>query len=201
MSSSAIYRRPALYEAAMLTLYGRHYSSRYQSLADLIPAGTSVLDLCCGPAVLYHRYLRRKSVRYTGLDLSAEFIKRLQRRGGEGHVWDVRALAPLPSADSVVMQASLYHFLPDPKPVVERMLQASRRQVIVAEPVRNLANSQYRLVAACARRFTDAGDGRAHTRFTPQTLDALFASFGSRLLRSFPIPGGREKVFILSPTG
>jgi SAM-dependent methyltransferase len=201
MSSSPIYKTPALYEVVMLMLYGRNYSGRYQSLADLIPAGSSVLDLCCGPAVLYDRYLRQKSVRYTGLDLSGQFIDHLRRRGGEGQVWDARSPAPLPLADFVVMQASLYHFLPDPRPVVERMLQAARRQIIIAEPVRNLANSRYRLVAACASRFTDAGGGPADTRFTPQTLDTFFASFGSRLRRSFHIPGGREKVFILDPTG
>ena len=199
MSSSPIYKRPALYEAVMLMLYRRNYFNRYRSIADLIPPGSSVLDLCCGPAVLYDRYLRNKSVCYTGLDLSPHFIQHLQRRGGNGRVWDVRSPAPLPAADSVVMQASLYHF--DARPVVERMLQAARSQVIIAEPVRNLANSRYRLVAECARRLTNAGDGPAAARFTPQSLDSFFASFGSHMRRSFHIPGGREKVFVLSPTG
>src|SRR5215467_14769223 len=107
MSSSPIYKRPALYEAVMLMLYGRYYSSRYRSVADLIPTGSSVVDLCCGPAVLYNRYLRHKSVRYTGLDLSGQFIDHLRRRGGEGQVWDARSPDPLPPADFVVMQASL----------------------------------------------------------------------------------------------
>jgi SAM-dependent methyltransferase len=185
----------------MLLLYGRHYFSRYRTVAELIPPGSSVLDLCCGPAVLFDRYLRHKSVQYTGLDLSQEFIDRLRQRGGTGQVWDVRSPVPLPHADSVVMQASLYHFLPDAKSVVDRMLQAAGRQVIIAEPVRNLANSRNRLVAACGRRLTHAGDGPAHARFTPQTLDGLFDAFGSRLRRSFYIPGGREKVVVLNAAG
>jgi trans-aconitate methyltransferase len=184
----------------MLMLYGRNYSSRYRSVAELIPAGSSVVDLCCGPAVLYDRYLRHKSVRYTGLDLSGHFIDHLRRRGGDGRIWDVRSPAPLPHADAVVMQASLLYFLPDPRPVVERMLAAAGQQVIIAEPVRNLASSRNRLVAECARRLTNAGDGPAHARFTPQTLDTFFAAFGSRMRRSFHIPGGREKVFILNPS-
>ncbi len=40
------------------------------------------------------------------------------------------------------MQASLYHFLPDAHEIVERMLAAAGRRVIVSEPVRNLASSQ-----------------------------------------------------------
>src|SRR5262245_22883460 len=188
MTASPIYRLPVLYEAVMLMLYGRYYSSRYSQLADLIPTGSRVLDLCCGPAVLYDRYLRRKSVRYTGLDLSEQFIRRLQRRGGDGLVWDVRSTAALPPADCVIMQASLYHFLPDPEPVVGRMLEAARQTVIIAEPVRNLANSRFGLMAACARRLTDSGDGSAHSRFTPETLDQFFASFGPRVRHSFYIP-------------
>src|SRR5215211_4230426 len=123
----------------MLVLYGRHYPSRYRAIADLIPSGSSVVDLCCGPALLFNRYLRNKGVRYTGLDLNAGFIDGLVRNGASGMVWDLRKDDPLPEADYVLMQASLYHFLPDAAPIVERMLEAARRKVIIAEPIRNLA--------------------------------------------------------------
>src|SRR6185369_13287964 len=125
----------------MLLLYGRHYPARYRVICDLIPSGSSVLDLCCGPAILYHRYLRAKSVRYTGLDINQKFIDRLIRSGGLGKLWDLRGDEPLPAADYVIMQASLYHFLPDPSTIVNRMLQAAHKRVIIAEPIRNLATS------------------------------------------------------------
>jgi ubiquinone/menaquinone biosynthesis C-methylase UbiE len=82
MATSLIYRSASLYELAMLLLYGRHYTSRYRAIAELVPVGSSVLDLCCGPALLYHRYLRTKDVQYTGLDINANFIARLLRRTG-----------------------------------------------------------------------------------------------------------------------
>jgi ubiquinone/menaquinone biosynthesis C-methylase UbiE len=90
-STSFIYRSSSLYELAMLALYGRHYGSRYRAIAELVPNGSSVLDLCCGPALLYHRYLRQKLVRYTGLDVNTDFIDRLTRRGASGQVWDLRS--------------------------------------------------------------------------------------------------------------
>jgi SAM-dependent methyltransferase len=197
MSASLIYRNALLYETAMLLVYGRHYFARYSRLADLIPAGASVLDLCCGPAVLYNRYLRHKSVRYTGVDLNPGFIRRLRERGAEGCVLDLHSDAHLPDADFVVMQASLCHFLPDPKPVVERMLQAARRQVIIAEPVRNLTTSSLPVIAALARRLTTLENGTGQDRFTCETLDHFFTAYGSRVRQSFFIPGGREKVFVL----
>lgn len=57
----------------MALLYGRHYSSRYQAIADLIQPASTVLDLCCGPGVLYRRFLRKKAVNYTGIDLNSNF--------------------------------------------------------------------------------------------------------------------------------
>ena len=42
-------QRPRLRDCVMLALYGRHYGARYRAVADLIPDGSSVLDLCCGP--------------------------------------------------------------------------------------------------------------------------------------------------------
>jgi hypothetical protein len=198
MAPSLIYRSDALYELAMAALYGRHYPARYRAIADLIPAGASVLDLCCGPALLYHRRLREKRVDYTGLDVNPRFIRRLVARGAAGRVWDVAGETPLPRADYVVMQASLYHFLPQPRPVVDRMLAAARRQVIIAEPVRNLASSRWRALAALGRRLSDPGDGTSARRFTAATLDQLFASYGGRVRGSFLIPGAREKVYLMA---
>ena len=197
MASSLIYKSESIYELAMLLLYGRHYPARYRAIADLIPAGSSVVDLCCGPALLYHRYLSSKSVQYTGLDINAKFISRLIRRGGEGRVWDLRSEDPLPAADYVVMQASLYHFLPDASPVVARMMKAARKQVIIAEPVRNLTDSDSRVLSSLGRLFTNPGTGEQQLRFTEPSLSKFFSSYGSRVVDSFSIAGGREILYVL----
>ena len=197
MATSLIYKSSSLYELAMLLIYGRHHASRYRAIAELIPAGSSVLDLCCGPAFLYHRYLRAKSVRYTGLDINAKFVDRLVKRGGAGQVWDLRSEQQLPSADYVIMQASLYHFLPDASPVVDRMIRAARKQVIVAEPIRNLSDSDSRLLAALGRLFTNPGTGEHRLRFTEQTLADFFRAYAAQVVQSFGIAGGREKVYVL----
>lgn len=181
----------------MLLLYGRHYPARYRAIAELIPSNSTVLDLCCGPALLYHRYLRAKAIHYTGLDINTRFIERLNRRGGRGLVWDLRDERPLPSADYVVMQASLYHFLPDAHPVVDRMLEAARRQVIIAEPVRNLTGSNSRVLSLLGRLLTNPGTGQQQLRFSESTLDDFFSAYTS-VLESFTIAGGREKIYLLT---
>lgn len=198
MRSSLIYRNATVYELLMRALYGRHYAARYRAVAQLVPAGASVVDLCCGPATLYTRYLRQKSVEYTGLDRNDGFVAALTAAGGQGQVWNLNSAAPLPAADYVLMQASLYHFLPDPAPVLERMLAAAREQVIIAEPVRNLASSDNRVLALLGQRFTDAGDGAQAHRFTEATLDEFFGRYPDRIAQRSLIAGGREKLYVLN---
>ena len=198
MTRSLVYRSRFLYEFVMLALYGEYYFARYRAIADLIPEGAEVLDVCCGPAVLYERYLRRKGVQYTGLDINEGFIARLIARGGRGIVRTLRSDEPLPEADYVIMQASLYHFLPDDVgPMLRQMLAAAHRQVIVAEPVVNISTGGSALLSHMAKRMADPGTGDPVERFDEATLDAAFAPFAAQTQRTFLIAGGREKVYVL----
>lgn len=197
MTASLVYRNSFTYGLVMRALYGRHYLARSRAIADLIPPESSVLDLCCGPGILFDRHLRAKRVRYTGLDYNPRFIARVQRLGGEGQVCNVGILESFPQADFVLIQASLYHFLPDANPLLTRMEQAAHRAVIVAEPIRNLATGANRWLATLAQRQTNAGLGSQPTRFTEAMLDDFFASRTSHPFQSFLIPGGREKVYII----
>lgn len=198
MSTSLIYRSAPGYELLMRVLYGRHYAARMRVVAEQVPEGASVLELCCGPGTLYERYLRHRAGSYIGLDINARFVGELRRRGVEARVVDLaRQRGPLPGAEVVLMQASLYHFLPGASQIVERMLGAAQDRVIVSEPVRNLASSQNPLLGALGRRGADPGVGGAERRFTEMTLDQLFEPYRERILQAQLIPGGREKLYVL----
>jgi hypothetical protein len=196
--TSPIYRSPRLYELVMAALYGRHYRARYSMLASLIPSGASLVELCCGPGTLYRRALRAKAIQYIGLDISPVFIDAVKIAGGDGRVWDVRSPAPLPAAQYALIQASLYHFIDDgASALLERMLAAAERAVIIAEPVRNLTGGRFPL----SRRLgalADPGTGAQPHRYTEHTLDLLLAPHRDRLRDAFLIPGGREKAYVLA---
>jgi SAM-dependent methyltransferase len=149
----------------MLALYRRAYFERSRIVANLIPERSSVVDLCCGPATLYYRYLRRKKIQYTGLDINSRFVDRLSSSGATGIHWDVTETKPFPAADYLIMQSSLYHFLPDPRPILDRMLVAARKQVIITEPIRNIADNKIRPVAWLAHKMTNPGTGDQTRRF------------------------------------
>jgi trans-aconitate methyltransferase len=194
-----VYRSSVGYELVMRVLYGRHYAGRLRAVAEHVPAGASVLELCPGPGALYARHLRRRSGAYTGIDMNERFVARLRRLGANALVLDLSAAPALPEADVVIMQASLYHFLPDAGEIVDRMVAAARLRVIVAEPIRNLASSTIPVVAALSRLTTDTGAGGHQQRFDEESLDDLMARYAAFTVAAFTIDGGREKIFVLAP--
>ena len=199
MSTSLIYRSATGYELLMRVLYGRHYSARMSTLAGEVPHGSSVLELCCGPGTLYKRRLRGHVRDYVGIDVNPEFVAMLRRQGIDARELDLAATnGPLPEADVVIMQASLYHFLPHAERIIDRMLAAARERVIVSEPVRNLASSDVPMVRLIGRRAADPGTGGHARRFDERSLKTLMDRYGERVVKSFAIPGGRERVFVLS---
>jgi SAM-dependent methyltransferase len=182
----------------MRVLYGRYYAARDAAVAAHVPDGASVLELCCGPARLYERELRGRIGAYVALDASERFVARLRRRGVDARRADV-ATARLPVADVVVMQASLYHFIPAAEALLRRMRAAARVSVIVAEPVRNLASSRVALLARLgAGAAATAGGAQSH-RFDAGSLRALMrGGFGDAIAFHGPIPGGREHLYVLT---
>jgi len=191
-----IYRSPRLYELVMFLLYRRGYRSRQSALAELIPAGSSVIEACCGIGRLYSDHLQLKVARYAGLDLSPAFVSTLMKKGVDARLWDMRSETPLPHAGYLVMQASLYHFLPDPKPVVDRMLQAAEERVIISEPIRNLTTDYPRLQRVFAT-LTNAGAGPELRRFDEESLDGFFDGYKDRICHVSLVAGGREKLYVL----
>ena len=202
MKAAAIYRSPVLYEIVLNGLYGRSIGERYRVVAACVPDGASVLELCCGTGRLYRRFLRARGVSYRGLDNSREFVGYLRRLGVAAELFDVWEDAlPQRGFDYVIMQASLYQFIPDAKAVVERMLHAARKEVIVSEPIRNYASSRFDWIAHVARRFSRPPVGGGEYlgwRFGPDSLDECMSEFGDRILERAVICGGRDCLYRLA---
>jgi hypothetical protein len=137
-------------------------------------------------------------VQYFGLDLNEAFVAKLRSAGINAIRADITKVAELPQVDIAIIQASLYHFLPnDAGHVINKLMQAARRTVIIAEPVRNLSTLKFGWLASLAQRLSDAGRGAEPLRYDAETLAREMAPFESSIERSFTIPGGREMVYIL----
>ena len=195
-----IYSRPWIFRLVMRCLYGRYYSDRLESIVSLIEDGSSVLDVCCGPGLLYHQLKRaRRGCRYVGLDINRRFIAAARRQGIDARKCNIfKDGLPAGEFDYVVMVDSLYQFIPEHGAVLKQLSEASLRFMIISEPMRNLGNSRNAAFAWLARKLTDPGTGETPHRFTEETIDASIRELGMPTIRSFRIPGGRDKVFFLN---
>ena len=189
-----IYRDPRIYRGVLRLLYGAALAERERVVAGivrrLLPAGGLVLDAACGDAGIARAL--PSGVRYLGVDASPVFVRALERAGREALRADL-ARDALPRADVVLLLGSLYQFLPDPDPVLDRLRDAARVAVVVAEPYRNLATSRFAPVAALARRMTDPGVSSSISRFDDTSLRDVIARHGGNVVHTT----SRERVAVL----
>jgi glycosyltransferase involved in cell wall biosynthesis len=140
-------------------------------VANLIPNGASVVEVCCGPGNLYP-LLQAKSCQYLGLDFNGHFVIAGRKRGIDLRAFDVLS-EEVPPADYVVMCSSFCHFYRSQDHVFPKLLRAARRAVIISEPIRNKTNSSVRLLGRIANRLTNPGVGEYDYRFTLEQFRAF----------------------------
>jgi hypothetical protein len=191
--TSPIYYHPWIYERVMRLLYRNHYRERIQAVAEAIPPGSSVADICAGDCSLLRYGLHNQSADYHAYDINPRFVRWAKKRGIPMKALDIR-INDIPFADCVVMLSSLYQFIPQERKTLEKLLLAAKRRVILAEPIHNVAQSRNPLMRWAGRTLTKVGDNPCAQRFDEETLRALLAEYGIQTLK--PIAGGRELLAI-----
>jgi hypothetical protein len=200
MQASFIYKGPRIYSLLMRFLYGRNYKARFQSISQEIPDGVKVLDVCCGDCALYTRALKDR-ISYTGIDINPSFIKNANKLSVNMLPLDIMN-DNLPGSDYVIMQASLYQFIPFHKQIVDKLLDSASSKVIMSEPVKNLSDSTNPFISFIARYSANPGTGHKIERFTEETFTTFFKDNYGELIEKFKfIPGGRELMVILNAKG
>ena len=111
--TSIIYSKRILIISAMRLLYSKGFGDRYKQIAMLIPNHSTVLEVCCGDCYLYKHYLSQKNIKYLGLDINPHFISSALKDGINILHHDQLSNKPIPEAQYIIIQASLYHFLPN----------------------------------------------------------------------------------------
>lgn len=178
----------------MKLLYGKYFEARYQAIADLIPKNATVVDVCAGDAYLYRHYLKAKDITYTGLDINPVFV-RAGKRNNISFIQHDLFRDNIPSAEYVVIQASLYQFMPQEISVINKLMDAAQHALIIAEPVRNLSESGNSFIKLVAKYSANPGKNHPTNRFNQETLSACFRKF-KELKDVKTIDGGREMIGI-----
>lgn len=191
---SPIYWHPFLYELSIRLLYGRHYNERFFAVAQYVNEGESVVDICAGDCALHRYALKERGASYLACDINETFLFWAQRRNIKTKQLDVME-SGVPQADCVIMMGSLCQFIPNEKKVIEKMVAAAGRVVIITEPVRNWSQSRWGVLRWLGRFGSRLDSGEAPLRFTQETLTPVLQACGFQTVQL--IAGGRELIAVL----
>ncbi|MFH1069955.1 MAG: methionine biosynthesis protein MetW [Candidatus Glassbacteria bacterium] len=173
-----VYLHPLIYRTFMRIIYRGQFELRYKKIAELIPDGSVVNDICCGDGYIYSKYLRSKKVSYHGFDNNPSFIRWLRANGIKSSLLDIYH-DPLPSGDILLLQASLYQFIPEHESLLKKLLASIHKKIIISEPITNLSSNKSRLISKFAQWMSATEKGPCRERFDREKLMELFAKFGA----------------------
>lgn len=194
MKTGFVYWHPAIYHYAMRFLYGKNFYARYKELLALLPDHANVIDVCSGDCYL-NKFLTEKYINYVGLDVNPKFVRYALKRGINAKVFDIMD-SQVPQAEYVIMQGSLYQFIPDHRKILEKLLRAAKKAVIIAEPIKNVAMNKDSFILLLARMATRVNGKYFPNRFTKKELLNLFNEYNADQIRE--IDGGRELIGIFA---
>lgn len=169
-----VYRSVWGYKLLLRLLYGAQYREKYSQVARQIPPGSSIVDLCCGDCVIAPAVLAGGG-RYLGLDINERFVRAAHKRGWEARLWDANK-DPIPEADFICIQSSLYQFIPHERDLLREMYAKARRGILISEPVVNVTQNGGWL-GKLAEKWTSVGGKRFPARFSAETLQKALEIF------------------------
>lgn len=178
MKNGLIYWHPVIYRnAVQFFLYGKDFYSRYETISKLLPDSVSVADICCGDCFIYE-FLKKKNIDYLGLDLNPKFVKHALKKGIKAELFNIYN-SNVPASDYVIMQGSLYQFMPNHRMVIDKMFFAARRGIIISEPVKHMASSPNQLKAFLSNMVTRVNGNSFPARFSKPELLGLFRDYNA----------------------
>jgi len=191
---SFYYRHPFVFRAISKLMYAGSYLEKFRKASDVLEEGASALDVCCADATLFD-IAKGKRIKYAGVDVNARFVRLAKKKGIDARRMNVETADALPEADYVVMLSSLYQFIPRHEEIIDKMVAAARKKVVVSEPVKNLASSRNRIIASAAGRLSDPGTGIKTHRFDENALKEMIKD--RSVTDSGIICGGKEFFFVI----
>lgn len=193
------YWHPFIYSFFIRMSYRKNYAERYKAIRDLIEDDSSLIDVCCGDCRVY-TFLKDKKVDYLGLDYNSFFIKWAHKRGIKARVFDIYK-DELPTSDYILFQGSLYQFIPEHNNILQKLVNAMSKYLIISEPVENKAHSKSKIISFVAQMLNNPGDGNKRFRFTVNTLKEALIPFQKNIIKEFSVANNIDYIVVMKKTG
>lgn len=187
-----LYKFPFIYTLAMKFLYKDSYDDSYKKIANLIENDSTVVDVCCGDAKL-KSFLKDKTA-YMGVDGNPSFFYSLLKKNIYVKLTDAED-DPIPEADYVVLQRSLYQFK-NPGKVVSKLYKSAKKALIISESVHNLKEEKSSsIISNYIPKFVATRNKNPHFRFNESGFKKLLAKYHPKYVK---IKCGRDLIAVIN---
>ncbi|MEO5600412.1 MAG: hypothetical protein ABIR06_05735 [Cyclobacteriaceae bacterium] len=169
-TTSFVYRNIFIYRFMMDILYLGKYKKRFTAVIRQIrslPPDSRILELCFAD-IHIAAFCKKEGYHWEGFDINKTFVGLAKSMGFNARCADLTKLEVFPKADVCIMMGSFYHFYPETKLMLRKILNAAEI-VVISEPVYNLSNNSG-IVGFLARRAANAGKGHETFRFNKQSF-------------------------------
>ena len=192
---SMLYWHPYSYKFLVRLMYKKHYGELYETINDLIAENSSVVDVCCGDSYL-QSFFENKNIEYLGLDFNPTFINFSSKRGINAKLFNIYK-DDIPQADYIVIQTSLYQFIPNHDQILQKLYQAADKYLIITETLKSLGGSGNKFVSSIGRFLNNPGDGVKAERFVMPTFKKAMEPFQKNIENEFFINGGLDYLVVI----
>ena len=157
-----------------------------------------MVDVCCGDSYL-QSFFENKNIEYLGLDFNPTFINFSSKRGINAKLFNIYK-DDIPQADYIVIQTSLYQFIPNHDQILQKLYQAADKYLIITETLKSLGGSGNKFVSSIGRFLNNPGDGVKAERFVMQTFKKAMKPFQKNIEHEFFINGGLDYLVVIKKT-
>ena len=192
---SILYWHPIIYNLLVKLMYKKHYNDRYREINRLIEADSSVVDVCCGDSYLYS-FLKNKNINYLGLDFNPTFINVSVKKGINVRLFNIFK-DEIPKADYVVIQTSLYQFIPNHDRILKKLLLATGKYLIITETVKSFGASNNKFISTIGKFLNNPGDGVKPERFSKSSFETAIEPFRKKIIDKYFICDGMDLLVII----
>lgn len=191
--NSIIYRNIFFYRLIMNVLYKGNYFKRFEPVYKLI-SGKNVVELCFGDTCIAY-YCKQNNINWTGFDINQIFVKNAQKKGFNAEIADIQRVENFPTADTLVISGSLYHFQSDLENLFIKALSCSA-YIIISEPVINLSNRKG-FIGKLAQGSATVEKQKQQFRFNELTLLETLNSLSKKLYFNYKVVERFDKDLII----
>jgi hypothetical protein len=149
-----------------------------------------------GDLYFYENFLKKKNIQYSCADVNPIFVKAARSKNVDARVIDILK-DEIPKSDYILIQGAIYHAIPNELDLVRKLLNSANKQLIISESVKNVSNSDNKMMSFIGAAMSKAQTGQSRIKFSRESLKETFSVFEKNIVEWIEPPDSLEVIIVM----